>query len=55
MSEELQRALESIKGHRMNAEEREAQRVSFVYGNASSKDNGTKEAVVRALDLAEVD
>lgn len=53
MSEELQRALESIKGHRMTADERDAQRISFVYGNAPQEDHGTKESVRRALDLAE--
>lgn len=53
MSEELKRALESIKGHRMTADERDAQRISFVYGNASAEDQGTKESVRRALDLAE--
>lgn len=53
MSEELRKALESIKGHRMTAEQRESQRLSFVYGNAPSEDQGTKETVRRALDLAE--
>lgn len=53
MSEELRRALESIRGHKMTAEERDAQRISFVYGNAPAEDQGTKESVRRALDLAE--
>ena len=54
MSEELVKALESIKGHTMSTEEREAQRISFVYGNAPDGDQGTKESVRRAIDLAEV-
>ncbi len=53
MSEELRRALESIKGHKMSARELDAQRISFVYGNAAQEDQGTKESVRRSLNLAE--
>jgi hypothetical protein len=54
MSDELKNALESIKGHKMTADELDAQRVSFVYGNAPAEDQGTKESVKRSLDLVEV-
>ncbi|MEO5774818.1 MAG: hypothetical protein ABIQ32_11975 [Sphingomicrobium sp.] len=54
MSEELRAALESLKGYQMSQEERDAQRISFIYGNASSEDNGTKESVERAIDMAEM-
>lgn len=49
MTEELKKALESLKGKAMSAEEFEAQRESFVYGNAPKEDKGTKEDVRRAL------
>lgn len=54
MSEELYKALEGLKDYKMNREELEAQRVSFVYGNAPDEDQGTKESVRRSLDLAEI-
>lgn len=53
MSEELMKALESLKDYRMSHEEIEAQRVSFVYGNAPEEDNGTKESVKRSIEMAE--
>lgn len=55
MSEELLAALESVKGYRMTREELDAQRVSFVYGNAPEEENSTRESVERAVDLAEMD
>jgi NifB/MoaA-like Fe-S oxidoreductase len=54
MSEELRLALESLKDYKMSQSELDAQRLSFVYGNGSSDDNGTKESVERAIDLAEM-
>jgi hypothetical protein len=48
MTEELQKALEALKGHKMSAAELDAQRISFAYGNAPKEDQGTKEAVRRA-------
>jgi hypothetical protein len=49
MTEELRQALEALKGKKMSASEMDAQRLSFVYGNASKEDKGTKEDVRRAL------
>ena len=54
MSEELRRALESVKGYKMTQQELDRQRISFVYGNAPSKEQSTKESVHRAVDLAEM-
>jgi len=54
MSDELERALDSLRGHKMTAEELNAQRVSFVYGNGSSDDNDTKESVRIAIESAEM-
>ena len=54
MSEELRAALESVKGYRMSQEELDAQRISFVFGNAPSEEESTKESVHRAVDLAEI-
>lgn len=54
MSEELRRALESIEGYKMSQADLDAQRVSFVYGNAPAEEQSTKEAVQRAVDLAEM-
>lgn len=48
MTEELKRALDALKGHKMTSEELEAQRISFAYGNAPKEDKGTKEAVASA-------
>lgn len=53
MTEELKKALNALKGHKMSAAEMDAQRISFAYGNAPKEDKGTKEAVRRA-SLAEV-
>lgn len=53
MSEELKNALESLKDYRMTQEELDAQRISFVYGNAASDGTDTKESVKRAVELAE--
>lgn len=55
MSEELRKALESVKGYQMNQKELDAQRVSFVFGNAPAEENSTKESVQRAVDLAQID
>ena len=49
MTEELRQALARLKGKPMQAAEFEAQRLSFVYGNASKEDRGTKEDVRRSL------
>ncbi len=54
MSEELRLALESLKDYKMSQAEMDAQRISFVYGNASSNDHGTRESVERAIDMAEM-
>jgi len=49
MTEELRKELERLKGSKMPASELDAQRISFVYGNAETKDKGTKETVRRSL------
>lgn len=49
MTEELKRALEALKGHKMTPAELDEQRISFAYGNAPEEDNGTRESVVRSL------
>lgn len=49
MTEELRKALDALKGQKMSASELEAQRLSFVYGNAPKEDKGTKAEVRRAL------
>jgi hypothetical protein len=54
MSEELQKALESLGDHRMSPKEVEDQRISFVYGNGSADDNDTKESVRRAIEQVEM-
>jgi len=51
MTEELKKELQRVKGRSMTADEVEAQRVSFVYGNAPKDDHGTKETVRRSLEL----
>lgn len=48
MTDELKDALQKVQGYKMAAEERDAQRISFAYGNAPREDKGTKEAVRRA-------
>jgi hypothetical protein len=53
MSEKLARELERVRGRGMSATEVDAQRISFVYGNAPSDDLGTKETVRRALEVVE--
>lgn len=52
MTEELKKELQRVKGREMTPAEVEAQRVSFVYGNASGDDHGTKETVRKSLELA---
>lgn len=52
MTEELKRELQRTRGRVMTPAEIEAQRVSFVYGNAPSDDHGTKETVKKSLELA---
>lgn len=54
MSDELKRAIESLRDYRMSQSELDAQRISFVYGNAASKGNDTKESVKKAIDLAQI-
>lgn len=49
MTEELRKALDALKGKKMSSEELDAQRTSFVYGNAPKEDKGTKEDVRRSL------
>ena len=49
MTTELRQALERLAGKPMPVAEFEAQRLSFVYGNASKEDKGTKEDVRRSL------
>lgn len=51
MSEALEKELARLKGREMTPTEIEAQRVSFVYGNAPADDRGTKETVRRSLEL----
>ena len=53
MTEELRKALDAARGHKMTDDELDAQRVSFAYGNAPKEDRGTKEAV-RMASRAEV-
>lgn len=52
MNKELRDALNRLKGKPMPAAEFEAQRLSFVYGNAAKEDKGTKEDVRRSLTEA---
>lgn len=54
MSDELQQALEKLKGYKMSPQELDAQRISFVYGNGSEDDNDTKESVKKAIEEAEM-
>ncbi|EQB06240.1 hypothetical protein [Sphingobium baderi] len=54
MTNELRNALDSLRGYRMTQQDLDAQRVSFVYGNAPSKGNDTKESVKKAIDLAQM-
>lgn len=51
MTEDLKKELQRVKGREMSPAQIEAQRVSFVYGNAPSDDHGTKETVRRSLEL----
>lgn len=51
MTNELEKELQRIRGREMTPAEVEAQRVSFVYGNAPADDHGTKETVRRSLEL----
>lgn len=49
MNDELRKVLERQKGTKMSPEEFEAQRLSFIYGNAPHEDKGSKEDVRRTL------
>lgn len=51
MMTELEKELQRIRGREMSPEEIEAQRVSFVYGNAPADDHGTKETVRKSLEM----
>jgi hypothetical protein len=55
MNEELRKELDGLKGKKMSPEELEAQKISFVYGNAPKEDKGTKASVRRSLELADLD
>lgn len=48
MTEELRKALEALKDHKMTEAEMNAQRISFAFGNAPRGEKGTKEDVRRA-------
>lgn len=51
MSDELERLLSLASAHEMNAEQREAQRRSFAYGNTHFENSDiTRETVDRAAD-----
>ncbi len=52
MTKDLEEQLARVRGIEMTPEQIEAQRVSFVYGNAPSDDNGTKETVRKSLEVA---
>jgi len=49
MTDELRKALDALKGQKMTPAEMEAQRLSFVYGNAPKEDKADKETVRRYL------
>jgi len=49
MTRELRQALNRLKGTAMSAAEFDAQRLSFVYGNAPVEDKGSKDDVRRSL------
>jgi hypothetical protein len=55
MTEKLAKLLGSLKGRIMTPAEVEAQRVSFVYGNAPSDDRGTRDTVRESLQLEKAD
>ena len=52
MTEKLEMELQRVKGREMSPAEVEAQRVSFVYGNAPADDHGTKETIKKSLEIA---
>jgi hypothetical protein len=39
MSDELNRLIEMARGHRMSAEEKEQQKISFAYGNTKTEND----------------
>lgn len=47
----LEKALTKARAHVMTANERQAQLVSFVWGNALETDRGTRESVCRHLNI----
>jgi hypothetical protein len=49
MNDDLREALDRLKGTKMSTAEFEAQRLSFIYGNAPTEDKGSKEDVRRSL------
>lgn len=55
MTKQLAKLLERLKGHTMSSAEIEAQRVSFVYGNAPGDDRGTRKTVRKSLELEEAE
>lgn len=54
MTDELREELERHRGTKMTFRELEAQKISFVYGNAPRADKGTKASVKKSLELAEL-
>jgi len=55
MNDELRKELDRLKDTKMTPEELEAQKISFVYGNAPEEDKGTKASVRRSLELADLE
>jgi hypothetical protein len=55
MNEQLRKLIERLKGRVMTQADIEAQRVSFVYGNAPGDDRGTRETVRKSLELEEAE
>lgn len=54
VTDELREELERQRGTKMTFQELEAQKISFVYGNAPQADKGTKASVKKSLELAEL-
>ena len=51
MTENLEMELQRLRGREMSPDEIEAQRVSFVYGNAPADDHVSKVTVRKSLEL----
>ena len=52
MTDRLLPLVERVRNYKMSPDEVSEQRVSFAYGNASQKDNSTKEQVREAVTSA---